>query len=62
MQRDNDSWSHLVRAGLALILTAILPFVLYFGPAGTGGFIQAYQDALAAVVAFYFGASTGSGE
>jgi hypothetical protein len=54
----NDfSFAHLVRAGLAIILVVSLPLVLYVGSAGGTG-LQAYQDALAAVVAFYFGASS----
>jgi hypothetical protein len=42
---------------LALALALSLPFVIYFAsPAGDA--LQAYQDALAAVVAFYSGTSS----
>ncbi len=55
MRPGSDSYSHLVRALLAIVLVLSLPFVLYLGDAGTT--LRVYQDALAAVVAFYFGAS-----
>jgi hypothetical protein len=53
---EEPSLSRLVRALLALGLAISLPFVAYF--AETGAVTQTYQDALAAVVAFYFGASS----
>jgi hypothetical protein len=46
----------MVRALLALALTVSFPFVLYYG-GGSAQLTQAYQDAVAAVVAFYFGVS-----
>ena len=54
-----ESFPHLIRAGLAIVLALSLPFVLWLGPADTDSnhLLQAYQDVLAAVVAFYFGAS-----
>jgi hypothetical protein len=50
-----------VRAVIALALTATLPFVLYFG-GGSDDLRQAYQDAVAAVIAFYFGVTGSSVE
>jgi hypothetical protein len=41
-------------------LTAALPVLLYVHVAPDTALVQTYQDALAAVVAFYFGASTTS--
>jgi hypothetical protein len=49
-------WTNLTRSILALMLTLSLPFVIYFGDA-SAAVAQTYQDALAAVVAFYFGAT-----
>jgi len=54
---ERPSYAHLIRAGLAIILVLSLPIVLYAGVTDAGA-MQAYQDALAAVVAFYFGASS----
>jgi hypothetical protein len=51
-------FTELVRAVLALALTIALPFVIYFSATGESNVVQAYQDALAAVVAFYFGTSS----
>jgi hypothetical protein len=56
--KDPD-FGHFVRAGLAIGLTISLPFVVYLGHNGNPGLIHTYEDALAAVVAFYFGASSG---
>jgi hypothetical protein len=42
---------------LAIALVVSLPFVLAFGPGDHDPILQTYEDALAAVVAFYFGAS-----
>ena len=59
MTPDPDAgFSHLVRAALAIILTLSLPVVLYAKTAGDPSLVQVYLDALAAVVAFYFGASS----
>jgi hypothetical protein len=59
--RDSDdsvSFSHLIRGGLAIVLTVSLPVVLIVGPSSDSALVQTYIDALAAVVAFYFGASS----
>jgi hypothetical protein len=53
---EEPKLTHGIRAILALALTISLPFVLYFG-GGAEDLHQAYQDAVAAVVAFYFGVS-----
>jgi hypothetical protein len=53
---DSTGFAHLIRAGLAILLVLSLPLVLYVG-SSDGTALQAYQDALAAVIAFYFGAS-----
>jgi len=51
--------SHFVRAFLAIVLTFCLPAILYMSDAAhSGGAVQAYQGALAGVVAFYFGSSS----
>ncbi len=50
-------FTELIRALLALALTIALPFVVYYS-SPDGQIVQAYQDALAAVVAFYFGTSS----
>ena len=52
-------FAHLVRAGLAIGLTISLPLVVYLGHDGNAALLHTYEDALAAVVAFYFGASSG---
>lgn len=54
---SGESFSHLVRAALAIALAISLPFVLAFGHADQTPLLQTYEDALAAIVAFYFGAS-----
>ena len=51
--------AHLIRALLAIILVLSLPFVLYLSDSGAT--VRVYQDALTAVVAFYFGASAEPG-
>jgi hypothetical protein len=53
---SNASFAHFIRAALAIVLALSLPFVLYGAASGSHA-IQTYQDALAAVIAFYFGAS-----
>jgi hypothetical protein len=59
LDADNKPFANLVRALLAILLTASLPILLYLGPhSGSTDILQAYQDALAAVVAFYFGATS----
>ncbi len=50
-------FTELVRGVFAAALAISLPFVIYFA-SPTGDAVQAYQDALAAVVAFYFGTSS----
>jgi hypothetical protein len=54
-------FAHAVRAVVATVLTLALPFVLYFGTSGSHDVLRVYLDALAAVVAFYFGASSKPG-
>jgi hypothetical protein len=49
--------SHFVRAVLAIGLTAALPVMLFVNVTASADLLQAYQDVLAAVVAFYFGAT-----
>jgi hypothetical protein len=53
-----QGFAHLVRAVLAIGLTASLPVLLYVNVTRSPDLVQAYQDALAAVVAFYFGATS----
>jgi hypothetical protein len=57
----DDGYAHLIRAALAIGLTIALPFVLYMNTSGDAQVVQVYLDALAAVVAFYFGASSKPG-
>jgi hypothetical protein len=57
-QDPGASFSHLVRAVIAIVLTLTLPFVLYGRTGPNTEVLQVYLDALAAVVAFYFGASS----
>ena len=57
----NDGFSHLVRAAIAILLTLTLPFVLYIDSTRDSTVVQVYLDALAAVVAFYFGSSVSKG-
>lgn len=54
--------SQFVRAFLAIGLTVALPFMLYIDVTRSPDVIQAYRDALAAVVAFYFGATSSPSE
>jgi hypothetical protein len=49
---NEPSLSHLIRA------TAALPFLLFTDTHPGPHLAQAYADALAAVVAFYFGATS----
>ena len=58
---DPDAFSHFVRAALAIILTVALPVILYTHTSRNSEVLQVYLDALAAVVAFYFGASSQPG-
>jgi hypothetical protein len=53
-----SSFSHLVRAAMAIALALALPAVLYAHINPANDIEQVYLDALAAVVAFYFGASS----
>jgi len=55
---NGSNFSHFIRALLAVGLTAALPFMLYLDVTRTPDVIQAYRDALAAVIAFYFGATS----
>ena len=54
---EEPMFTELVRGVFALALAISLPFVIYYA-APSGDALQAYQDALAAVVAFYFGTSS----
>ena len=56
----NEGFAHLIRAVIALALVATLPVVLYAHTTGDKELLQVYLDAMAAVVAFYFGASANS--
>ena len=58
---DDRGYAHLIRAVVAIALTVALPFVLYAGSSGVTAVLGTYVDALAAVVAFYFGASSKPG-
>jgi hypothetical protein len=55
---QDASFVRFMRAFLALALTAILPVLLWVNVSRSSDLVQAYQDALAAVVAFYFGATS----
>jgi hypothetical protein len=55
---NESGLSHFVRALLAIGLTFSLPILLYVNVTRSPHLVQAYQDALAGVVAFYFGASS----
>ena len=57
---NNEGFAHLIRAVIALVLVATLPVVLYVHTTGDKELLQVYLDAMAAVVAFYFGASAKS--
>jgi hypothetical protein len=57
----NAAFAHLVRAAIALLLTVTLPVVLYAGATADKDVLRVYIDAVTAVVAFYFGASSSSG-
>ena len=54
---DSD-FAHFIRAFLALGLTAVLPVLLWVPATRAPDVVQTYKDALAAVVAFYFGATS----
>jgi hypothetical protein len=54
----DEGFAHLIRAVIAIVLVLTLPVVLYAHTTGNKEIIQVYLDAMAAVVAFYFGAST----
>lgn len=60
VEPSNASFAHFVRAALAIVLALSLPFVLYSAASGSNA-LPTYQDALAAVIAFYFGASAEPG-
>jgi hypothetical protein len=60
-ENPNASFSHLIRGGLAILLTISLPVVLLTGPSENPDLVETYVAALAAVVAFYFGASSSPG-
>ena len=48
----------MIRAVLALALVAVLPVLLWVDVTTDAQVLQTYQDALAAVVAFYFGTTS----
>jgi hypothetical protein len=54
---EEPTFTEIVRGGLALALALSLPFVVYYADPG-GNTLETYRDALAAVIAFYFGASS----
>jgi hypothetical protein len=55
---QDDRTAQYIRAGLAILLAGALPFLLFGNFTGVDAKIsQTYADALAAVVAFYFGSS-----
>jgi hypothetical protein len=56
---DKDAaFAHLIRATIAIVLTLALPVLLYVDVAADADVQRVYLDALTAVVAFYFGASS----
>jgi hypothetical protein len=58
-EHDHDaSFSHLIRAMIAIMLAIALPVLLYAHVIAQADVLRVYLDALAAVVAFYFGASS----
>jgi hypothetical protein len=58
MKKAEASFSHLIRALIAIALVIALPVLLYVHVAAQADVLRVYLDALAAVVAFYFGASS----
>jgi hypothetical protein len=54
---DDPPFTDMVRAILAVGLTISLPVIL-FGASPDAEVARTYQDAVAAVVAFYFGTAT----
>jgi hypothetical protein len=58
MNKAEASFSHLVRALIAIALVLALPVLLYAHVTAQADVLRVYLDALAAVVAFYFGASS----
>jgi hypothetical protein len=57
--RDKDAaFAHMIRATIAIVLTLALPVLLYVHAAASADVLRVYLDALAAVVAFYFGVSS----
>jgi hypothetical protein len=57
----NAGFAHLIRAAIAIVLTLTLPVVLYIGGTSDADVLRVYIDAVTAVVAFYFGASSNPG-
>jgi hypothetical protein len=58
---SNASFAHLIRAAIAIGLTLTLPVILYFGATEDADVLRVYIDAVTAVIAFYFGASSDPG-
>jgi hypothetical protein len=58
MKKAEASFSHFIRALIAIILAVALPVLLYANVTAQADVLRVYLDALAAVVAFYFGASS----
>lgn len=58
MKKAEASFSHLIRALIAIALVIALPVLLYAQVDAQADVLRVYLDALAAVVAFYFGASS----
>jgi hypothetical protein len=54
----NAGFAHLIRAAIAILLVLTLPVVLHANTTQNTDIVQVYLDAMAAVVAFYFGASS----
>jgi hypothetical protein len=54
----DTNFINFMRAFLALALTLALPILLWVDVTRTPDLVQAYHDALAAAVAFYFGATS----
>lgn len=61
-EEADASFSHLIRAVITILLAVALPVLLYVRGSAEADVLRVYLDALAAVVAFYFGASSSPGE
>lgn len=60
-EEEDAGFAHLIRGGIAVILTVALPALLYIRTSANPDVLRVYLDALTAVVAFYFGASSRPG-